>query len=212
MKTFFETHTPLHNLRRLLKASVAFIKDGTIIERAVMKLFKLMKRNLLDEHRQYESEADFGKPYVYFPLQYQPELTTSPLGGVFVDQLLAIKILAAALPNGWQVYVKEHPAQLGVHGGNETAGRWLGYYKTIAAIPHVRLVPINTNTFALGDHAKATATMTGTAAWEAIMRGKPAIVFGYPWFQHAPGILRAESVEDCRRAFDKIASGFKPAE
>ncbi|MEK7106904.1 MAG: hypothetical protein AAB899_01835 [Patescibacteria group bacterium] len=212
MKTFFETHTPLHNLRRLLRVSIAFIKDGTIVERAVMKLFKLMKRNLLDEHRQYQREADFKKPYVYFPLQYQPELTTSPLGGVFVDQLLAVKIISAALPDGWELYVKEHPAQVGVHGGNETTGRWRGFYKTIAEIPRVRLVPINTNTFALGDNAKATATMTGTAAWESILRGKPALVFGYPWFQHAPGILRVESVEECRRAFEKIKSGFKPEE
>lgn len=212
MKAFFETHTPLNNLRRWLRVSVAFIKDGTIFERAVLKTLKLLKPSLKDEYRAHETPADFGKPYVYFPLQYQPELTTSPLGGVFVDQLLAIKILAAALPNGWQVYVKEHPAQLGVHGGNETAGRWLGYYKTIATIPSVRLVPLNTNTFQLIDKAKTTATMTGTAAWEAIIRGKPAVVLGYPWFQNAPGILRIESVRECRRAFDKIASGFKPAE
>src|SRR3989338_6330402 len=94
MKTFFETHTPLNNVRRWLRVSIAFIKDGTIIERAVMKLFKLMRQNLLDEHRQYEREADFKNPYAYFPLHYQPELTTSPLGGVFVDQLLAIKTVA----------------------------------------------------------------------------------------------------------------------
>ncbi len=212
MKTFFEAHTPLNNARRFLRVSIAFIKDGTIFERAVLKILKLLKPSLKDEHRAHETQADFGKPYVYFPLHYQPELTTSPLGGVFVDQLLAIKIISAALPEGWELYVKEHPAQLGVHGGNETPGRWRGFYKTIAAIPRVRLVPSNTNTFALGDHAKTTATMTGTAAWEAIMRGKPAVVLGYPWFQNAPGILRAESVEECRSAFEKIATGFKPEE
>ena len=54
--------------------------------------------------------------------------------------------------------------------------------------------------------------MTGTAAWESIMRGKPAVVLGYPWFQNAPGILRVESVEECRRAFEKIASSFRPEE
>lgn len=212
LKAFIKDHTLWQNIRRFVRVSIAFIKDGSIIERGVLKLFKMLKPSLKDEHRAHERPANLEKPYVYFPLQYQPELTTSPLGGVYVDQLLAIKTVAAALPEGWELYVKEHPGQLVVHGGNFTPARYTGFYKSIAELPNTRLVPISTNTFKLMDKAQATTTMTGTAAWESVLRGKPALVFGYPWFMHAPGIARVRSVEDCREAFGKTARGFKPQE
>jgi len=208
MREFNEDRAALENVRRFIRASVAFIKDGTIVERGVFKLLKMFKLSLKDEHLAVERPADFEKPYVYFPLHYQPELTTSPLGGVYVDQLLAIKNTVAALPKGWEIYVKEHPAQIAVHGGNATPARYKGFYKSIAELPNTRLVPINTSTFKLIDKARTTVTITGTAAWESILRGKPALVFGYPWFMHAPGIMQVRSVEDCRKALTKIANGF----
>ena len=210
MKSFNKTHSPVRNAWRLMRVSLAFIRDGSFFERAVKKIIKMFKPDMRDEYRANQHGADLEKSFVYFPLQYQPELTTSPLGGIYVDQLLAIKTAAAALPNGWDIYVKEHPAQIGVHGGNTTPARYSGFYRAIAQIPRVHVIPIHTNTFELIDKARATVTMTGTAAWESILRGKPAIVFGYPWFQYASGILRVKSTVECRQAFEKIASGFKP--
>lgn len=209
-KAFFDKHTWRYNLLRWTHVSTRFIKDRTLFERAVMKMLKMMKPSVRDELKASERPANLEEPYVYFPLHYQPELTTSPLGGVYVDQLLAIKTAAAALPEGWELYVKEQPGQLVVHGGNFTPARYSGFYASIAAIPHVRLVPLKTNTFSLIDHAQTTATITGTAGWESILRGKAAIVFGYPWYLHAPGVIRVASVEECKSALARIASGFAP--
>ena len=82
--------------------------------------------------------------------------------------------------------------------------------ETIGTLPHVRLVPADTNTFELAAKSKAVATISGTAGWEAIVRGTPALVFGYPWFMHAPGIVRVSSVPECRDALEKVEKGFKP--
>ena len=198
------------NLRRRTKALLPFIKDGTIFERAVTRVFKMLKAGVLDEQRKYEKSADLSKPYIYAPLHYQPECTTSPQGGIFVDQVLMIKMLAAALPQGWELYVKEHPAQQQAHGNEFTPYRYRGFFQAIAELPHVRLVPSNTNTFELTKSSKAVATIAGTAAWEAVLRRKPALVFGYPWFMHAPGILRVSSPDECKAAFKKIENGFVP--
>ncbi len=196
--------------RRHLKAFVRFVRDGTVYERAAMRFFKLFKSGVRDEHRRFEKRPDYSKPYVYVPLHYQHECTTSPQGGVFVDQILMVKILAASLPVGWELYVKEHPAQSLAHGNNYTPFRWKGFFETIATLPNVRLVPVDTNSFDLGDTSKAVATVAGSAGWEAIVRGTPALIFGYPWFMHAPGVLRASSVSECRDALRKVEGGFKP--
>lgn len=202
-----KVNSGLYKFRRHAKSLVPFIKDGSIFERGVMRIFKMLKSNVIDEFHKLERPADFTKPYVYLPLHYQPELTTSPQGGVFVDQVLMIKVLSAALPSGWELYVKEHPAQWAGHGGNFTPYRYKGIYKSIACLHNVRLVPVSTNTFTLTDNAKTVATATGTAGLEAILRGKSALIFGYPWFMHAPGILRVSCVEDCKKAFARIEEG-----
>ena len=210
MKAFKSEHTGWNKLRRRTKALIPFVKDGSIFERAVLRLFKTFKRGVQDEYRSVLKDADFTRPFVYVPLSYQPERTTSPQGGIFVNQLAMVRMLSAALPKSWELYIKEHPAQHVAHGRDYNAYRWRGVYEDIARIPNVRLVPTTTNTFELAQHAKAVATVTGTAAWEAILRGTPALVFGYTWFMHAPGIFRVSGTGACRSAFKEIERGFCP--
>ena len=51
--------------------------------------------NLLKYYKKNEERPSLKKRYIYFTMHYQPELSTSPLGGVFVDQILACEILAS---------------------------------------------------------------------------------------------------------------------
>ncbi|OGG69219.1 hypothetical protein A3F27_01600 [Candidatus Kaiserbacteria bacterium RIFCSPHIGHO2_12_FULL_53_13] len=199
-----KVNSGLYKFRRHAMSLIPFIRDGSIIERGVMRIFKMLKSNVKDEYLALERPADLKKPYVYVPIHYQPELTTSPQGSVYVDQILMMKTLSAALPVDWELYIKEHPAQWMAHGGNFTSYRYRGIYEEMARLRNVRLVPVTTNTFTLIDNAKAIATATGTAAMEAILRGKNALIFGYPWFMHAPGMFRVSCVEDCRKAFARI--------
>ena len=127
---------------------------------------------------------------------------------MFVDQILMIEILSAALPDGWIIYVKEHPTQWLAFGLNYTDSRYLGYYKKIAKIKNVSLIPVETDTYALINKSQAVATVTGTAAWEGILRLKPGIIFGYPWYRDCPGIFRVDSVESCRQSLNKIINNF----
>lgn len=210
MRSFTSEHTGWNKLRRRTKALLPFVKDGSIFERAIMRIFKTFRRGVQDEYRSVLRDADPTRPFVYVPLSYQPERTTSPQGGIFVNQLAMVRMLSAALPTGWELYVKEHPAQHVAHGRDYNAYRWRGVYETIAKIPNVRVVPTATNTFELAQHAKAVATVTGTAAWEAIVRGTPALLFGYTWFMHAPGVFRVSESQACRDALAKIAGGFRP--
>ena len=53
------------------------------------------------------------------------------------------------------------------------------------------------------DHSKLVATVTGTAAWEAICQKKKAIVFGYVWHRFLPGIFRFDEIKN----FDDVLTG-----
>ena len=52
------------------------------------------------------------------------------------------------------------------------------------------------------------STVTGTAAWEAVVRGVPAMVFGHPWFKHCEGIFYTPTIDDISQFFIKIQSGY----
>ena len=194
-------------LMRKLKVVRESISDLSILTKAAESFSRRLRENLKKEHTRVEKAPDFNVPFIYVPLHYQPERNSSPQGGVFVDQLLLIETLASALPEGWMLYVKEHPTQWLYRGSRYFSYRFRGFYEHIAKLPNVRLVPIRTNSFALIEHGKGVATITGTAGGGALLRQKAVLVFGHPWYQHAPGVYKVHDRESCRAALLQVASG-----
>ena len=166
-------------------------------------------RNTWKEHRKFQIKPDYSRKFVYIPLQYQPERTTTPHGEIFADLILMVETVAAVLPEGWVAYVKEHPTQWWKQGRRYSPFRYPGYYEKIARIPKVFLVPIETDSYELINNCQAVATVTGTPGWEAILRRKPAVIFGYPWYRDCPLAFKAEDAVSCRAAFEKIRNGFR---
>jgi hypothetical protein len=170
--------------------------------------WKNIKKNFCKEYHSVMRPVDLSEKFVYVPLQNQPEGNTSAMGDVFVDQILMIDIVSSSLPKNWKLYVKESPLQWSAFRAYR--GRYKGFYKRIADMKNVILVPAETSTIELIDASQAVATVTGTAGWEAVLRGKPALLFGYIWYMYCDGILRVDGGESVRRAFQKIQEGFKP--
>ncbi|MBI5728766.1 MAG: hypothetical protein HY983_00780 [Candidatus Magasanikbacteria bacterium] len=203
-----DRYTGLNRLMIKFRGVFASIKDLSIFKRGVQYIIKQFTSNLKKEHSRFETAVNWQEKFIYVPLHYQPECTTSPMGGVFVDQILMIEILAASLPKGWVVYVKEHPFQWLPRGLNYFNYRYRGYYERISKIKNVKLVPIGTSTFTLIKQAQAVATATGTAGWEAVFRGKPALCFGYPWYRHCLGVFKVSDVTSCRQVLEKIVGSL----
>jgi hypothetical protein len=167
------------------------------------------KRRLLQQYRNLTRSLERGVKYVFMPLHYQPEATTIVLGGWFADQLLAIRMVAEAVPDGWQIFVKEHPTTFDPYLDGDFC-RDPTYYKQILKIPKTRLVPLDLTSFDLIDGAQCVASVTGTATWEAVARGIPSIIFGRPWFAGCEGVFDGGSLDGIKAAFEKIAAGWKP--
>jgi hypothetical protein len=136
------------------------------------------------EHlEQFEGQTiDWDAKFVYVPLHNQPEMSTQSLGGLFRDQVLLIEAVARSLPKGWKIYVKDNPRQ-----GAYARGPM--FFHRLTRIDGVQLVPLDTSTYELSSRAQLTATVCGTAGWEALRKGKSVLVFGGAWYKSFPGVF-----------------------
>lgn len=217
MPHILDSYTAMGRLKAGWRAIIRALRAG-MLTKILPTLFRFGSRwirshlgqELPRAYARLQSPPDFSAKYVYFPLHLQPEFSTNPLGGQLKDQLLVLELLAASLPSGWKIYIKEHPTEWPVAGTRFHPYRFSSYYRTMARFSCVQFVPITTDTFELIRHAQAVATVSGTAGFEALLRGKPALIFGFPWYMFAPGVFRVDSVATCRAAFAKIIVGYTP--
>lgn len=156
---------------------------------------KQIKRYL----NRYCVEQVEGK-YIYYPLHYQPECTSLPMGGYYYDQIHVVRLLSRCLPEDVTLYVKPHPRTNLLTGPS--------FYDQIRALPNVKLLSSKTNTYSLIDHAMAVVSLTGTAITESLIRGTPVIMFGYHLWKYAPNVFHCVSEDDCRRAIDELCNGY----
>lgn len=149
---------------------------------------KIVKHHLSNSYKRrietyFQHEVDLSAKFVYFPLHMQPEMTTSGLGGIYCDQLLAIERLSALIPEDWTIYVKENPKQTSFMRGKY-------FFARLKNIAKVKNVVAQFNTYDLIKNSQFVATITGTAGWEAISGGKNAVVFGRAWYNALPGVFQ----------------------
>jgi hypothetical protein len=158
-------------------------KDSGLSSVAAQDLQRRRYIQYVDAHP-WDSESAFsGKPYVYFPLHLQPELTTDPLGGRYGDQALAIETLRSWLPADVAIVIKENPKQ-------HHEWRDPGFYERLRSLENVFLVDKRVNTYKLLRNSLMAATITGTVGWESVLMGKPVVVFGAAWYAPLPGAFR----------------------
>lgn len=122
-------------------------------------------------------------PFVYMPLHLQPEATTSEFAGDYLDQIRAAEELLIDLPDNWRIIIKENPKQGAFFRDPSFLDRIENNARLVLAAKAV-------DSAKLIDASAAVATIGGTAGYEAILAGKPCIVFGAAWYQRLPGVVR----------------------
>lgn len=168
-----------------------------------LRLVRMTRRKLrtmqtLKDYNKIAELPDYNSPFVVYMLHMQPEGSTLPQAGVFVEQYLAVQILAKALENtGIRLYVKEHYVQ---------PYRSRDFYRTLQEIRGVHLIRSTVDSKELLRHCLASSTCTGTIIIESIINGKPALVFGSGGTEYAPGVFKVKNAEECSRALREIQS------
>jgi hypothetical protein len=141
--------------------------------------------------------------FVYFPLHIEPEASTSVRAPQHTNQLAVIEALSKSLPANMQLVVKDHAGMIG--------RRPKGYYRKIRGLPRVRLIRHSRSSFHLIRRSAVTAVITGTAAWEALLLGRRALVLGdSPFITIEEGLIHGPSLDKLSDALS-LACEKKPA-
>jgi hypothetical protein len=135
----------------------------------------------------------FEKPppherYAFYPLHYEPEMSTMVLAPFYQNQTALIENIAKGLPVTYKLYVKEHPLMIGA--------RPLSYYKTLLKIPNVRLIDPLMSTHELVANSSLVIVITGTVGWEALLLKKPVITLGRVFYNRLEMVRKAKAVNE----------------
>ncbi len=185
-------------------------KEIKILSNKILYLIKIKYETarFLKKVERLEENVDEQQDFLLFCLHLQPEATTTPAGGIYSDQLMAIRLISENLPDGLYLYVKEHPAYWIQKNRLESIyeSRNEQFYKQIKKLRNVRLIDHRISSGELLNDCLAVVTVTGTVGFEAIFRGIPVILFGATFYEEYPTVYRIRTAEDCKRAIAAVQS------
>lgn len=182
--------------------------------KAYFKLKKTLRRN-----KYLYKKYDENERYVIYFLHLEPEAVITNYGTEVDSQLVAIEMLARSVPEGWKVYVKEHPDtyklnKFAFEHYIPCAYSFLSpyFYNFISKLENVSLIDYKVPASTIIKNAKAVSTIAGTVAAEAVLQKKPLIIFGNEklLYNLDKEFIFVKSVKDCEYAFSKIENGFIP--
>jgi len=125
--------------------------------------------------------------FAFYPMHFEPEVSLQVFGRPFQNQIELVRALALSLPAGMRLLVKEHPRSLGF--------RKEAYYRKLLAIPNVRLVDPFVPTVDIVRRAGLVCVVSGSVGLEAIVLGKPLLVFGRTLYGLLPRGMVQQAVD-----------------
>ena len=115
-----------------------------------------------------------------------------------------MNIISKSVSPDTLIYLKEHPRTFS-HPVDHDAQRSVMEYEQIRRkCPNVVFIDSTYTPFELIDKSLAVALTTGTAGWEALLRGTPCLLLGDNWYAGCPGIFRVRTAQDARRALESL--------
>ena len=124
--------------------------------------------------RLYEPLAAGERPFVYFPLHVTDDYKIKRVIPHCVDQAAIVELIAASLPQGVDLVLKEHPMSIGRNP--------VPLLRRLMRHENVRLVDPYTNSHELIQRARAIAVISSTVGLEALLHGRPVMTIGQPFY------------------------------
>jgi len=137
-----------------------------------------------------------NQPFVYYPLQVEPERVLSFGSPFYYNQLELLTLVAKALPLEYKLFVKEHPMMY------TTEGRDIEFYKKIINLPNVYLIDTSIEPEEMLKNCSLVTTISGTAALEAAFYGKPSIIFAKTSYSFLPSVTTLKNLDELPNAIN----------
>lgn len=150
------------------------------------QFFWPLANKLLDLSGTFEQPVA-GEKFVYFPLHFNPEVSTSFYGKWYVNQLALIETIMRSLPCDYKLYVKEHP--------HNYSSRPRYFRQELKKLANVRLISPHANSIQLIKDCSLVLTITGTVGWEALLLQKPVIAFGDVFYTIFDEVTKIEDIK-----------------
>jgi hypothetical protein len=161
-----------------LKLIFRHLKDlwGDPLDETSLRPFALVRKHLAMVLRNWRNRClrcfervvlPPPRPFVFYPLHLEPEMTIDVMGNPFCNQAELIRAMARTLPASHELWVKEHRIAM--------SKRPKSFYDEVRAIPGVRLVDPFASALGIMRHADLIVSITGTATYEAALMGRPAL-------------------------------------
>jgi hypothetical protein len=125
-------------------------------------------------NKKFYSEPNFNEKYIFSPLHVPYDSQITLRAPHFVEQYKPIEMCSKYIPEGYMLYVKEHP-----HAKGSIPLKWL---ERITSLPNVKLVPPDVNPHDLIMNAQCMITINSDVGWEALIHGKPVVVLAKPFY------------------------------
>lgn len=129
--------------------------------------------------------------YYYYPFHLEPEATITYLcEQMYSNQINLIKNIAAQLPVGIYLYVKDHPHAYGYRNYSD--------YQQLMNVPNIRLLERSIPGKEVIKGAIGVFTINGTAGCEALLMKKPVYCFGRTYYSCYSGVRYIDNVKEIR--------------
>lgn len=170
---------------RLIDNIECWLESRDTIDEKIKNLKLYKKYKVFDEF----DELDTGTPYYFYPFHLEPEAVVLYLAdGLYTNQIQLIKNIAAQLPVGSYLYVKDHP--------HENGYRSVFDYLTLKNIPNVKLLSSNIAGKKIIKNSIGVFTINGTAGFEALLMGKQVYTFGKTFYEYCPRVTYIHDIRD----------------
>ncbi len=160
----------VHAARERFRRAPSHLREVPTSEQIASDLRESLRARRLGRAGPFTSWRDPPERFAFYPLHVDPEASTMVLAPWRTDQLAVIELLRRSIPEELELVVKEHLPMLG--------RRPRGFYDRIRRLPRTRLISPFADGFDMIRRAELVAVITGTAAWEALLLGRPALVVG----------------------------------
>lgn len=163
----------LRMLARHLSVKLVWDRRNPYLRPLGLVLEQIAERRRRRRARRLYGEVPDG-PFFYFPLHVADDYKLKRLLPHLADQLEVVRAVAAALPPGHRLVVKEHPMSIGRNP--------VEMLRAVRDMPAVSLVEPHTSSHRLIDEAAGVVVISSTVGLEAILHGTPVVTLGQPFY------------------------------